>query len=290
MTLFLGIGLVCSLVLLVVFFNLFKGQKRKKAVYQNKYVFKYQDIDYYRDVPFAGDLNYFFYVALVSRTIKPKDKPYLIMAYILKWAKAGYVVIESQGQEMTVDLSREIPCKDQYEQELISFLLEAAGPNKLLESKELQTYLNNQGNYQRLLEWFDRIMEDGDQKAQLSGALEYRIHKKWFFDDMDLIYTAIFVEEAKQVIGFKKFLEEFSLIEEKKVIEVALWEDYLIYASILGCAKTVQQQIGQVCPQFSQVSVLDENYTVAAIGLLVVVLLSSQILEGEQGWQGGHRF
>lgn len=65
----------------------------------------------------------------------------------------------------------------------------------------------------------------------------------------------------EHIIGLKKFLQEMSLIDEKEVIEVKLWEEYLIFASILGIADKVQEQLGKMCPTFNEQSNLDTIYT-----------------------------
>jgi uncharacterized membrane protein len=65
----------------------------------------------------------------------------------------------------------------------------------------------------------------------------------------------------EHILGLKKFLEEMSYIHEKEVIEVKLWEEYLIFASILGIAEKVEKQLGKLCPEFNEQSRMDTIYT-----------------------------
>ncbi len=44
-------------------------------------------------------------------------------------------------------------------------------------------------------------------------------------------------EEYQKWKAFKNFLEDFSTFDEKELPEVVLWEKYLVYALVLGCAK-----------------------------------------------------
>ena len=82
-----------------------------------------------------------------------------------------------------------------------------------------------------------------------------------FSHDTDT-YSASIREEMEHIIGLKKFLEEMSSIDEKEVIEVKLWEEYLIFASILGIADKVQEQLGRLCPTFNEESQFDTMYTI----------------------------
>ena len=55
---------------------------------------------------------------------------------------------------------------------------------------------------------------------------------------------------ALQIAGLKRFLLDYTLIQERKAIEVKLFEDYLIYAQILGIAKEVSKQFKELYPDF----------------------------------------
>ena len=62
-------------------------------------------------------------------------------------------------------------------------------------------------------------------------------------------------EEALKMAGLKKFLNEFSLIKDRKAIEVKLWEEYLMYAQIFGIAKKVAKEFKRLYPD-----VLTDDY------------------------------
>lgn len=64
------------------------------------------------------------------------------------------------------------------------------------------------------------IYEATIKKRTENGALEYQ---KWK--------------------AFKRFLEDFGRFDEKELPEIALWERYLVYASVLGVADKLQKQM-----------------------------------------------
>lgn len=49
------------------------------------------------------------------------------------------------------------------------------------------------------------------------------------------------IEEYKKWQAFKRFLNDFSTFDEKSLPEVALWEKYLVYAVVLGCASKLSK-------------------------------------------------
>lgn len=59
------------------------------------------------------------------------------------------------------------------------------------------------------------------------------------------------LDEKEQWEGLKKYMEDFSLIKDREVIELVLWEKYLVYATLFGNAEKVLKQLKVVYPEFS---------------------------------------
>ena len=58
------------------------------------------------------------------------------------------------------------------------------------------------------------------------------------------------LEEVRQVFGLRKFLKEFSLLDERHVQEVKLWKDYMIYATLFGIADQVIKDMKKINPEY----------------------------------------
>ena len=58
------------------------------------------------------------------------------------------------------------------------------------------------------------------------------------------------IEQARQVFGLKKFLEDFTLIGERGAQESLLWKDYMVYAMLFGIADRVWADMKTVNPEF----------------------------------------
>ena len=61
-----------------------------------------------------------------------------------------------------------------------------------------------------------------------------------------------------QIAGFKKFILDFSLIKERELQEVKIWEDYLVIAQLLGIAKQVRRNLKKIYPDIA--SSIETNY------------------------------
>ena len=63
------------------------------------------------------------------------------------------------------------------------------------------------------------------------------------------------VDERELWVGLKNYMEDFSLLKEKEVPDLILWEKYLVYATTFGIAEKVLKQLKTIYPQIT-----DYNY------------------------------
>ena len=74
------------------------------------------------------------------------------------------------------------------------------------------------------------------------------------------VYTGKGIDEAEKWKGLKKYMEEFSLMQEKEVPEIILWEKFLVYATAFGIADKVLKQLKIVYPDLENM-INSGNYT-----------------------------
>ena len=60
----------------------------------------------------------------------------------------------------------------------------------------------------------------------------------------DTIYN-----DSKELYGLKLFLQEFSRIDTKEVLEVHIWDEYLMFAYLFGIADKVAKQLKNLYPE-----------------------------------------
>ena len=61
-------------------------------------------------------------------------------------------------------------------------------------------------------------------------------------------------ELSNHLVQFENYLKDFSLVGERSAVEVRLWDELLIWASLYGIAKEVAQQFEKLYPEYVQQS------------------------------------
>lgn len=67
------------------------------------------------------------------------------------------------------------------------------------------------------------------------------------------------INEKEKWVALKKYMEDFSLIKDKTVPELVLWEKYLVYATAFGIADKVLKQLKVVYPQITDTEYLNTH-------------------------------
>ena len=223
----------------------------------NKYGFNYgqlgkripRDVPYFRDIPCNNDIFKAYYIAYQYGIIKNKTD--ILGAIILKWIKAGIIRTENREggmifkKENTViilgdDSNRQF--YNQKETELFH-MMHIASKDGILENKEFEVWCRN--SYNKILRWFDGILREQRENLNVEGLLT-----STGSGVIGTKYTATpeLKNEAMKLAGLKKFLLEYTLIPDRQAIEVKLFEDYLIFAQMMGIAKQVSKQFKELYP------------------------------------------
>ena len=208
----------------------------------NKNIFGARRIKgWYRDVPLQGDIPAAYYALSKGDTMSDLGKDIskrLIGAYFLKWVLDGVVtVLPDPNKEKNVNLSfqQDKSFKEPAEDDLYKMVREASGKNLILEAGELEKW--SKKSFKRISNLPDREKTRG---------------KKWFQDRHYIAkgdnLTAEGREQARHLIEFKNFLEDFTLSKERGAIEVTLWKDYLVLAALFGIADRVAKEFEKLYP------------------------------------------
>jgi uncharacterized membrane protein len=103
----------------------------------------------------------------------------------------------------------------------------AAGDNQVLDPKELETFMGDKNNKKLVRSFMDLLCTKRD--------VSYYKNKR---------------EEMSEVYGFKRFLDDFTLVNERNLSETKLWCDYIVWATLFGNAEQVVKDMKAVNPEF----------------------------------------
>lgn len=218
-----------------------------------------KDVDYFRDIPYGKDLFRDYFIAYKYDILKKKTD--ILGAIILKWLKDSLIRIEQKEtgiifkkENVVIVLNETSPDSilNHRERELFKMLYEAS-KDGYLENKEFEKWCNK--SYSRILSWFDRILDEEKQKLVDDGliTLEEKTTLK-IFKSKTYTATPALKQKALELAGLKRFLEDYSLIAEREAIEVHLFEEYLIYAQMMGIAQKVAAQFKELYPEILEAS------------------------------------
>lgn len=211
-----------------------------------------KDVPYYRDIPCDGNIFKAYFISYYYGIMKKKTD--LLGAIILKWLKEGKVKtkqIETGFIRKKMDtaialLDKNTIFEDSREQELFNMLYEASGDG-ILEKKEFEKWCK--GKYSKILNWFDKIIkEEGQELVNEGSIIETQTKVLGIFKGKIYTVTDSLTSEAINLQGLKKYLKEYTLIHEREAIEVELFENYLIYAQLMGIAKEVAKEFKDLYP------------------------------------------
>ncbi len=241
---------------------------------------KPSDILWCRSIPFGADLLKCNYIA--QNAGLNGGKRTLSASLILKLLQDGYLTVRKDADgkieimfSESADTSRLSPGAAK----LLSMMREASGEDKVLQDKEFSRWAKKHGS--RVSRWAKESMKEGKTGLEKSGDLD---GKK---------LTAAGKENAWQLVGFKKYLQDYTLLKERHTEEVVLWRDYLCLAALFGIAKEVAKELKNINPEAFEQSIgydygtMDTIlYTTSRLSLAITNTLDARSLSGSGGSTG----
>jgi len=195
-----------------------------------------KNIAWSRDIPYGGNVEA-SYKAYVEDIQAGNKKNSIAGAMVLKLIKEGYLYTYKDAKDKTLIMFNESKSRKDLpdsESRLFDFLLESSGEDKVLQDKEFSKWASCHRT--DLISWNSKVKSD---------ALKYT-------QDHGYTNLARYTESGKamnrSLIGFKKYLEDFTIINERQAVEAPLWQDYLIFASIFGIADKVAKDLKDINP------------------------------------------
>lgn len=223
-------------------FALLRARKRAKAKKQ------LAKIDYFRDDPNGGDLNVSYALGLGLKSCT--DESYLA-ARVLRLVTLGSLEPElepGKKNRASMRFVREPHNGDPFDEALYTFLQAAAGADGVLRDSELEDFCCDDRHAKTLSDMLESSGHQGELTLSRTGCLKGNKCRR----AKDL--TPRGQQQRNELLGLKRYLLDFSLLAERDVKETFLWQEYMVYAALLGVAKQVMEQLRQLYPgQLAQV-------------------------------------
>ena len=244
-------AIIGLLVPFTTIFIIIKSAISNSYGYKNNKIIDKKNTPLFRDIPCNKNIYYANTLVKLNKNIFNGYKETNIFgSIILKWVKENKVVFKNgpsgkfNKNTSSIDLTLNPTFDNVLEKELFDIMHEAS-IDGILETKELEKWCNK--NYTKFFNLFERINKVEIEKLKQDNHIYTRnskeeCKKKNVMDDT--IY-----DDSTKLYGLKKFLEEFSKIDTREVLEVHIWDEYLMFAYIFGIADKVAKQLKNLYPE-----------------------------------------
>lgn len=223
--------------------------------------------EYYRQAP-AEDV--FQIYAVMDQLIDDDNalRQGYITAAILYLVKNGYITVREE--EVDAFLRKKEQAVIYIEStdrptgpvlELFKAMERVADDKGRVEQKAFSKYIEK--NYTRI-ETFERSLNTYSKKyLKANGYILEELTAKARKEKTDLdianevatlAYTDKGFELRDNVVKFKNYLLDFSLLNERSTSEVVLWDELMIYAGAFGIADEVEDEFKKIYPGYAEVS------------------------------------
>lgn len=234
--------LLITVIIPLYSYYLYAQIPKKEIIFEDIHFPKEDDIEYYRDIPFNNDIFKAYGIAINFNIMDNKSN--LIGALLLSWIKLGYInIIQDTSYVFALKIPTDLCFDNEIEQSLLDILKKASNQNNILEYQEFKSYCNS--NYIEIINWFHSVDYYAEELLKVDGYIkENSVIVNKLFNlvtrlDTHKILTKESSKKAIELIGLKKYLLNYSNINDKSSIEVTMWDNYLIFAQLFGIAKSV---------------------------------------------------
>lgn len=244
---------ISCIIISIVFNKLFGAPKY--GYVGNKKITK-DNTPMFRDIPCNKDIYYAN--ALINLNKFDYKETNIMGAIILKWIRQDKIKFSRvegdflKKEQSVIDLTQEVLFDNAVEDELFK-MMRAASKDGLLETNELEKWCKK--NYKKFFDLFTKIANNKIYELKAQGHIYKRTNNqecKYKNVMTDKIYY-----DSQQLYGLKLFLEEFSRIDTKEVMEVKLWDEYLMFAYLFGIADKVAKQLKDLYPEVLEQADID---------------------------------
>lgn len=245
----------------------------------------YEDIAYHRRVPMNHSIEQNLFALMNGGAyISPKD---ILNAYILRLMMVDAIVIEKEvkvgsfgelNEKISLALHRNTRIYDESTQELFDFLVSASGNNNILEPREMDAWISR--NNDRLEHWYRRLGVRGELGFRKRNGFYVQREETRFGRTKGYRMTDTGRQLILEALGFKKYLEDFTLLAERETKEVELWDEYLVFAGLFGIAEQVSEEMRRIYPSYITGSLIPSKGFDLVASLHFSDHLSSKISRG----------
>jgi len=253
-----------------------------------------QELEYYRDLPdenaTPGEAVFLLEKQYASFDIHFSQ---IFSATLLNLSLKRYIGLKVDTNKKDkeaikiVNLNKEITDLKDDEKEILEFVLKAIGTKQEITMKDLEKYITkHSSSITKLIEKTHKNVKKSMKENNDFDEKEYKKYNNYsgimlayiigaiatiilfplaIVFIIDAVYcnkimkkinvlTQTGLDQKEMWKGLKKYMEDFSLLNEREVPELVIWEKYLVYATAFGISEKVLKQLKIVYPNIDELN------------------------------------
>lgn len=97
--------------------------------------------------------------------------------------------------------------------------------------------------------FYNFLLDSGRRK--LYDKHSYVSSEKHIFENL----TNVGKNELEQIYGFQKYIDDFSLLSERELKEIVIWDNYFIYSTLIGNVNNIIKTFNDFYPnEYSRIA------------------------------------
>lgn len=212
-----------------------------------------RDVEYWRDLPMNGNILLNSGIYSVNESLSVTN---VVAAYFLKWIKDGNIELVKEKFTKGLIFKKDVledcfkiikapETEDVMEEQLYKLITAASGDDLILRNDELVRAFNRGSVAENFVKNYNK------NAISTAERLDLVYKKPGFLLSSYDVFTERGREEAIKQKGFIKFLKDFTLINEREAVEVALWDEYLVLAALFGLGEKVLEKFKSLDPSYT---------------------------------------
>lgn len=206
-----------------------------------------KNLPYYSEIPFGGDLFYAYAISTFYGINSSVSIDFL-EALLLKWIKEGRCVVDSQNQdprESTIFFTHSQGFKNDTEEAIFEYC-RANIPGSKTTIKEYQKFIIK--NLVKLKPFLSKIQEKEFDKMRNTGIVDRNARLNTFSRLNKKYYTLEFEEEISKILGFKKYLIDYSIVGFRGSVDNDTLMDFLTFSQLLNIESVMTKELANINP------------------------------------------
>ncbi|MDD7305473.1 MAG: DUF2207 domain-containing protein [Peptoniphilaceae bacterium] len=214
---------------------------------------------YFQEVPYDKDIENLY---IFAKKAYPKIKQdNFLNAFILKWIYQGKIEFKEEEaglfkkKTQAIKLLSKPENMGELEGSFFDKLTKASLKTKdgIIDQKALEKYIRT--HTKEMETFFDKFEINSALKLENEAYIKSIRQRKTLVKITNLDPTDEGIELYANLIKFKNYLLDYSLIRERDVNEVKIWDYFMIYAAMYGIAEEVFENLEKTYPEYTSNSI-----------------------------------